>query len=39
VGGQATKSDLVPAKKKLFEIGIAKALPATRELLLDFVAK
>jgi len=23
----------------LFEIGIAKALPATRELLLDFVAK
>jgi hypothetical protein len=33
------KADLVPAKKKLFEIGIAKALPATRELLLDFMAK
>jgi hypothetical protein len=33
------KSDLAPAKKKLFEIGIAKALPATRELLLDFMAK
>jgi hypothetical protein len=33
------KSDLVPAKKKLFEIGIAKALPATREFLLDLMAK
>jgi hypothetical protein len=33
------KSDLVPAKKKLFQIGISKALPATRELLLDFMAK
>jgi hypothetical protein len=33
------KADLVPAKKKLFEIGIAKALPATREVLLDFMAK
>jgi hypothetical protein len=25
------KSDMVPAEKKLFEIGIAKAVPATRE--------
>lgn len=33
------KSDMVPAKKKLFEIGIAKALPATREFFLDFMAK
>lgn len=33
------KSDMAPAKKKLFEIGIAKALPATREFLLDFMAK
>ena len=33
------KSDMVPAKKKLFEIGIAKALPATREFMLDFVAR
>jgi hypothetical protein len=33
------KSDMVPAKKKLFEIGIAKALPATREFLLDLIAK
>jgi len=33
------KSDLAPARKKLFEIGVAKALPATRELLLDFMAK
>lgn len=33
------KSDLVPAKKKLFEIGIAKALPATREFFLDLMAK
>jgi hypothetical protein len=32
-------SDLVPAKKKLFEIGIAKALPATREFFLDLMAK
>jgi hypothetical protein len=33
------KSDLVPAKKKLFEIGIGKALPATREFFLDLMAK
>lgn len=33
------KSDLAPAKKKLFEIGIAKALPATREFFLDLMAK
>jgi hypothetical protein len=33
------KSDLTPAKKKLFEFGIAKALPATREFFLDFLAK
>ncbi len=33
------KSNLAPAKKKLFEIGIGNALPATRELLLDFMAK
>jgi hypothetical protein len=33
------ESDLVPAKKKLFQIGLAKALPATRDLLLDFMAK
>ena len=33
------KSDLVPAKKKLFEIGIAKALPATREFFLELMAK
>jgi hypothetical protein len=33
------RSDLAPAKKKLFEIGIADALPATREFLLDFMAK
>jgi hypothetical protein len=33
------KSDMAPAKKKLFEIGIAKALPATREFFLDVMAK
>lgn len=33
------KSDLAPAKKKLFEIGIAEALPATREFFLDLMAK
>jgi len=33
------KADLVAAKKKLFEIEIAKALPATRDLLMDFMAK
>jgi len=33
------KSDMVPAKKKLFEIGIAEALPATREFFLDLMAK
>jgi hypothetical protein len=33
------KSDLTPAKKKLFEIKIAKALPARREFFLDFMAK
>jgi hypothetical protein len=33
------KSDLVPAKKKLIEINLGKALPATREFFLDFMAK
>ena len=33
------KSDMVPAKRKLFEIGLGKALPATREFFLDFMAK
>ena len=33
------KSDLVPAKKKLIEFDIAKALPVTRDLVLDFLAK
>jgi hypothetical protein len=33
------KADLASAKKKLFEIGIAKALPATREFSLDLMAK
>ena len=33
------KSDMVPAKKKLFEIGISKALPTTREFFLDLMAK
>ncbi len=33
------KSDMVPAKRKLFEIGLGKALPATREFFLDFIAK
>lgn len=33
------RSDMVPAKKKLFEIGISKALPATREFFLDLMAK
>ena len=33
------KSDMAPAKENLFEIGIAKALPLTRELLLDLIAK
>jgi len=33
------KSDLAQAKKKLFEIGIDKARSATREFLLDFLAK
>jgi hypothetical protein len=33
------RSDLAPAKKKLFEIGIVKAVPATREFLLDLMAK
>jgi hypothetical protein len=32
-------SDLVPAKKKLIEFGLGKALPATREFVLDFMAK
>jgi hypothetical protein len=32
-------SDLALAKKKLFEIGIAKALPTTREFFLDLMAK
>jgi hypothetical protein len=35
----APKSDLAPAKKKLFEIGIAKALPATGEFFLDSLAR
>jgi hypothetical protein len=33
------KSDVAPAKRKLFEIGIAKAVPATREFFLDLMAK
>jgi hypothetical protein len=33
------KADMVPAKRKFFEIGIAKALPATREFMLDFMAR
>ena len=33
------KSDLAPAKRKLFEIGISKSLPATREFFLDLMAK
>jgi hypothetical protein len=33
------KSDLVPAKKRLFEISMAKALPPTREFFLDLMAK
>jgi hypothetical protein len=33
------QSDLVPAKRKLFEISIEKALPATREFFLDLMAK
>jgi hypothetical protein len=33
------KSDMAPAKRKLFEIGIAKALPATREFFLDLMVK
>jgi hypothetical protein len=33
------KADLAPAKRELFEIGIANALPATREFFLDPIAK
>jgi hypothetical protein len=33
------KSDMAPAKRKLFEIGIEKAIPATREFFLDLMAK
>jgi hypothetical protein len=33
------KSDTAPAKKRLFEIGVEKALPATREFFLDLMAK
>lgn len=33
------KSDLVPAKKKLIEFNLAKALPMTRELVMEFLAK
>jgi hypothetical protein len=33
------KSDLVPAKKKLIEISLARAAAATRETLLDLLAK
>lgn len=32
-------AELAPAKKKLFEAGIRKALPATREFFLDLMAK
>jgi hypothetical protein len=33
------KADLVPAKRKLIEIKLGKAAQATREVLLDFLAK
>jgi hypothetical protein len=33
------KSDLVPAKRKLIEIRLQSALAATREFILDFLAK
>jgi hypothetical protein len=33
------KADMVPAKRKLFNIGLEKALPATREFFLDLLAK
>jgi hypothetical protein len=33
------KSDLVPSKKKLIEISLAGAAAATRETLLDLLAK
>jgi len=33
------KSDLVPAKRKLIDIKLAPALAATREFILDFLAK
>ncbi len=33
------QSTTAPAKKRLFEIGLAKALPATREFFLDLLAK
>lgn len=33
------KSDLVMAKKKLIEINLTKAAAATRELVMDFLAK
>jgi hypothetical protein len=33
------KSNLVPTKKKLIEFSLAKALPATREFFLGFMAK
>ena len=33
------RSDIAPAKSKLFEIGIGKALPATKEFFLDLMVK
>jgi hypothetical protein len=33
------KSDMAPAKKKLFDIGLGKALPATKQFFIEFGAK
>ena len=33
------KSDMVPAKKKLIDIKLSKALPATREFIENIIAK
>lgn len=33
------KADMVPAKRKLIEIDLGKAAAATREIVLDLVAK
>jgi hypothetical protein len=33
------KSDLVPAKKKLIQLALGNALPATRDFMLEFMAK